>query len=1783
MTELSGYQLEPLQADGDYVLCRGRRSDEHATILVLVPVNPAGSLGRLQHEVSLAADLDPEWAARPLGLARHEGRTVLVLEDPGGEPLSRLVGGALDLGALLGIAIGVAAALHRVHERGLVHRDIKPGNVLVDPARGTARLTGFGLASRLPRERQAARPPEVIAGTLAYMSPEQTGRMNRSVDLRSDLYSLGVTLYELLTGALPFTASDAMELVHCHIARQPVAPDERVAAIPGPLAGIVMKLMAKTAEERYQSAGAVEADLRRCLDAWETSGHIAPFSLGSEDASDRLVVPEKLYGRQADIEALVAAFDRVVAEGGLEIVLVSGYPGVGKSSVVNELHKVVVAPHGLFASGKVDQHKRDIPYATLAEAFGELVRQILAASEAEVARWRAALREAVGQSGQLIVSLIPEVEFLIGKQAPIPTLAPEDAQDRFRRVFRRFLEVFARPEHPLALFLDDLQWLDVATLDLLEHVVTEPAVRHLLLVGAYRDNEVGPTHPLARRLEAMRRTGVRTREIRLAPLLLEDVNRLVADALRCDLEHAGPLAALMHEKAGGNPFFTIQFFTALADRGLVTFDRRARAWRWDVERIYALGLTDNVAELMVDRLSRLPPATQDALGQLACLGNVADLATLALVHGDDFGALHSALWPAVAIGLVLSSERGYTFLHDRVQEAAYSLVAADRKAQAHLRIGTLLAARMGPGELEEHIFEVVNQVNRAVALLVTPEERRDVAALNLLAGKRAKTANAHESASAYLATGRALLGDGAWEAEPTLTFELELHRAENEFLTGELAAADTRLALLSGRARDIADRAAVARLRIALQTTLDRSDRAVDVCLEYLRHVGIDWSPHPGDAEVEAEHERLWQRLAGRTVEELIDLPLMTDPMWRATLDLLTSVQGPAMFTDRNLLGLVAARMANLSLEHGHCDGSAFAYVWLGFVLGSRFGDYSNGFRFGRLGLDLVDRRGLDRFKPRVYLAFGQLVNPWVMHLGTSRDLLRRAFVAAREHGDLTYAAYGCTNLVTNLLGTGDPLADVEEEAANGLAFARQARFGLVAAFLTTQLGLVRSLRGRTAGLGSFTDGELVEQRLEDDLDADPRLAIAACWYWIRKLQARFHAGDYVAAVGAGRRAEKLLWSTPAQFEVAEYHFHDALARAALGRDEAEAIAAHLQQLEIWARSCPDNFAARAALVAAELARVEGRVLDAEERYEAAIRAARESGLVQIEALAHELGAAFWAARGFDAFAVTYLRSARTCYVAWGALGKVRQLDARHPHLVDDGGRALPVATAGELDVATVMKAAQILSGEIVLDRLIDKLMAIAIEHAGAQRGLLVLVRRGEATIAAEATMRGGVLAVSPPRQTGLAAELPGSALHYVMRTRAPVILDDATVPNRFSGDPYVRARQPRSVLLLPLLKQAELIGVLYLENNLAAYAFTPARMGVLTLLASQAAISLENAQLYADLQRVEAYLAEGQRLSQTGSFGWDVASGAVFWSDETFAIFAYDRAVVPSLERVAERTHPDDRERLRELVERVTRDGSDWIFDHRLLLPGGEVKSLRVTARAVRDRAGRLEYVGAVTDVTATRRAEEILQASLEEKEALLKEVHHRVKNNLQLISSLLNLQARSVDDPATAELFADSRNRVRSMALVHENLYRAGNFARVPMAAHIQSLCAQLARAYGLSGQPVELAVRVDDVQLILDRAIVCGLIVNELVSNALKHAFPGGRGGRIDVELRAGDGGRLQLSVADDGIGLSPRERDGTPGSLGLDLVDDLVGQLHGELALASGAGTRFTVSFGAESEE
>ena len=1422
---------------------------------------------------------------QPLALATLHGEMALVMADPGvgGEVLSRFLGRPMPLREFLPVATSLAECVGRLHGRGLIHRDIKPPHILLNPEMGRAWLAGFGLSLRAPRSRQGPDPPEVIAGTLAYMAPEQTGRVNRSIDSRSDLYSLGVIFYQMLTGSLPFHGETPMDLVHGHVARKPPSPSESVLAVPEAISRIVLKLLAKSGEDRYQTADGLAADLRSCAASLEMVGSVECFELGTSDLSTRLLPPETLYGRDEEIGELLATFDRIAKNGRAEVTLVAGYSGIGKSSVVNELHKALVPPRGLFASGKFDQYKRDIPYATIAEAFRGLVRGILVGPQGDLQRWRESLLASLGTDGRRVTDLIPELERIIGPQPAVPELPPRTAQNLFRRLFRDFIGVFAQPEHPLALFLDDLQWLDAGTLDLLEHLATDETLHHVLIVGAYRDNEVGPEHPLGRRIDAIRRAGTKVREIVLAPLREGDVARLTADTLRCEVERARPLARLIYEKTGGNPFFTIQFIHALGDEQLVVFDRGARAWAWDVERIRAKGFTESVVDLMVAKILRLPAPTLGALQQLACLGTSAPTTSLLLaVDGADESTIHDALAEAVRAGLVYGSAAGYTFLHDRIRQAAYELIAPSERASVHLRLGRLMLARTPSEHLSASSFEIANQLNRGLALMDASSERTALAELNLTAARRARNATAYSSALSYLIVSDSLLPSDRWDTVHDLAFAVAYHRAECELLTGALAAAGERLADLWDRARTIPDLGRVARQRATLYTALDDPARAIEAALSFLRRVGIEWSVTPGPEVVRAELGRVGEQLAGRSIASLVDLPVMTDTTWVTTMEVLVGMMIATMFIAPDLHMLVVGRAANVSLEHGNCEESCLAYIFLGTLLGGHFGDYRAGFEYGQLGLDLLAKHGWTRVEPAAYMVFGISVAPWTQGLRRARLVLERAVSLALKAGDVVSAMYSLSAALGFDVSTGQSLGELHAAAQSALDFMVKARLPGMVPMTMTRINLVRELRGMPTDHGRFGD----ERGFEQHIEADLRMAVAPCVHWIEKMHRTVVLEDFASALDAETKVRPLIWGIESLFNRAEFHFYGAMARAAqhdeLPAEERsghhDALIAHRDQLARWVKSCDQGtFAPRLALVEAEVERVDGRPWDALRLYERAIGLSREHELVHIEALASKRSAELCELHGLLSSAHAHLRNARYCYQHYEATAIVERLDRRHPKLKFDGPRVSGAtdtieANLDHVDLATVLRVSQVVSREILLDEVVRALMVTAVEHAGAERAVLALMRDGELRIEAEASTErlevNVVLCQSPVTPSAL----PESILQFVARTHENVVIDDARQPGEFSADPFFADARGRSVLAVPLLKQSKLIGVLYMENALATHVFTPSRFAMLRVVAAQAATSLDNARLYAGLLKMQSELAHMARVTTLGELAASIA-----------------------------------------------------------------------------------------------------------------------------------------------------------------------------------------------------------------------------------------------------------------------------------------------------------------------
>ncbi len=1339
---------------GKRVVCRAIRDRDRLPVIIKLcaaeyptPLETAG----LRREYELLQTLRIRGVPRAYGLEAHRDRLALVLEDAGGSTLKELIArGAIDLARFFDLALELARMVADIHRCGIIHKDINPNNVIVNPDTGQAWLTDFGIASRLAAEQQRhLQHPHLLEGTIAYMSPEQTGRMNRDLDYRSDLYSLGVTYYEMLTGRVPFESLDPLEVIHGHVAKSPVAPHLRDPAIPRLLSGLVMRLLAKSAEDRYQSAEGVVADLSRCRAAWNATGEIPDFALGQDDVRGRFVVPQRLYGREGEVRQLLEAFERV-ATGGTELVLVAGYSGIGKTSLIQEIHRSLAQRRGHFIAGKFDQLARDVPYAALAQAFQGLMRHLLAETDDQVAAWRDRLLGALGQSGQVIVDVIPALGHLIGPQPPVAPLGAAEAQNRFNRVFQQFLGTFAGRGQPLVLFLDDLQWADAATLSLLPLFLTNPEITGLLVIGAYRDNEVSSTHPLSHTIELLVTRGAPLSQLSLPPLGATHLAALLTDTIGGDAAVINQLSAIVLEKTGGNPFFVTQFLKSLHQDGHIAFDPGARGWRVDLAAIRTLRTTENVVDLMAARILRLGEPTQRALRLAACVGNAFDLATLARVSEATPDACARDLWPAVEQGLVLADEQSYgfapdladgrspeqrrfRFLHDRVQQAAYALIPEATKLQAHLTVGRLLLTQCDDPARPEWLFDVVNQLNYAAALMDDPAERLRLAELDLAAGRKAKRSAAFPSALGYFSAGTNLLPADAWARQHDLAFALHLERAEAEYLTGHLDEAERSYAMLLERAATPLEQVEVYVLMINQYETNARYHDAVRAALAGLRLCGVDLPEDRAGqrAALEADMAAIEHRLGGRPVGAMLELPRLEDPVIRNAIKLLMNLWAPAYISGQtDLSDLTGARMVSLSLEHGNCEESAYGYVAFAMTVGWRLGEYAQGQEFGQLAIALNQRLADLRLRAKVHHRFAALVNPWRRPFASCFPHAREAMRAGLESGDLMVAGYALFQQSWYGMHLEPDLAGFLEKYEPSVDFLVRMQVRAYSEVQKMILHWALALQGRTEAPTSLTGPRFSEAAYLETLGLS---GLFGSWYVTLKLEllGTFGRPDQVRA--AAEEWEPIAEVFSSSIWPAMFAFRHALAICAWlpgapaeQRPEAEAKLDQLaERFRIWADNAPENFRHRYLLILAEIARVRGQAGEAFAGYEAALEEAQKQPSPRHRALVNELYGEFWLERQQPAVAAVFLREAHYGYQQWGALAKVADLERRYHELLgtrppagEPGLRAAQTTHTQDsaLDLHTVIKLAQALASEIDLEQLLGRLMRVAIEHTGAER-----------------------------------------------------------------------------------------------------------------------------------------------------------------------------------------------------------------------------------------------------------------------------------------------------------------------------------------------------------------------------------------------------------------------------------------------------------------------------------
>ncbi|WP_305857205.1 response regulator [Balneatrix alpica] len=1504
MVSVPGYQFAQKIHEGRHSLIyQGTRiSDGEPVIMkVLKHEYPTPEQRKqFQREFAISRRLHDSGAViKVLDLLPYDNTLVMVTEDIGGHALAETLQArrpSVEEG--LELALKIVEALGKIHQAQVTHNDLNPRNIIWNPATQELRLADFGVASELSLEVPLVTNLNHLIGSLPYMAPEHTGRVNRVLDYRADYYSLGVTLYELFSGQLPFTSHDPMTLVHSHLAITPAAPQQWNPTIPNALGAIILKLMAKAPEERYQSLYGLKVDLLEAKRQLQAAGTVTDFALASKDVATQLLQPQHLYGREAMLEHLQQEF-QLVSQGSCRLVMISGYSGVGKTALVTAMQKPILAKRGRFLSGKFDQLKRDIPYLAFQQLGGELLQSILSEDEQEVSLWRDRLQQALGNNAKLITDLLPELALLLPDSTEVPPLPPTEAQNRFHYVVQQFIRCFCSADHPLVICLDDLQWASSASLKLIEVLITDPQLHHLLILGTYRVNEVDSRHPLQQLIHQLEEHQHAPRVLELGPLALENVQQLVADTLHSSKVEIAPLAQLCFEKTLGNPFFLNQLLQTLVKDKLIYCDQEAGQWRWDLTGIRDWDVSANVVDLMTRKIRQLSPAAQQVLQLAACIGNRFELATLAHLLKQQqlpLSTLEECLRAGVLVPLdsqfyleenlqqVKDPHSQFRFLHDQIQQAAYGLLAEQQRAEAHLCIGRYLQSQAQAGT--EALFTLTNHLNAARSLLDQQAERIALVQLNLAATLKAKRSSAFEPALHFSQTGMDMLTSTDWQQHYSLCFDLHLQRAECEHLCGQTEAAYAFCQQALTHAANELDKAGVYSLLTQLYSTHGRFHDALQIACTAIRQLGEDWPEEPAaiEAKMAQETSKIETYLANHPVANLLTLPAMQDAKAQMLHLLYCQLWPAALNVNLPMSTLAVVKMVSLAIESGNSPISPFGYANYGTLLSAFFGRYQQGYEFGQLAVDLVERSHNLPFKCKVYTMFAVTNSPWSSHLPSNIPLLQTALQAGLKTGDKIWIGYSAFHILKHRQHAGTHLGTLALECEHYRPLLEQIGDPNT---LEVHRILVKSIQVLQRTPPQGIDWEAEGQAETDFVSTMQTGGRVLClnYYQYNKMQAAYLLGDYSTALHWSEEAEATLAATFGWFSIAEHAYYQALILAKLypaANTETQALywqrmQANLSKLQTWAAHCPQNFAHKALLVAAELARLQHQAEQAMDYYDQAIESAQQQGFSQHLAEANELAALFWLSLGKHKVARTYMLDAHNAYLQWGAQGKLHLLEQSYPqwllrnpeqpgslgsfssHVLFSEYGSVSAKQGASLDMMAVLKALQIISTELALDQLQYKLVRTLMEEAGAQAGALVLLREGRCYLEAYGNLDEDWVKVCQGISLNLSENeqgqypLPTSLLAYSLRTRKPVILDEALAHPQFGQDRYIQQQQPRSLLCQPIMRQDTLLGLLYLENNHIDAAFTPQRLHLLSILAAQAAISIEHALLYATLeQRVD-------------------------------------------------------------------------------------------------------------------------------------------------------------------------------------------------------------------------------------------------------------------------------------------------------------------------------------------
>ena len=1627
MITIPGYKaISSLYESQKSSVYRALRNEDKLPVILKVLNNdyPAqDERARYKQEYEITHNTGIDGVIRSYGLENYNNTPVIIFEDFGASSLEILIKDKIfTLSEILLITARVAGILGNIHAANIIHKDINTSNIILNPQTGQLKIIDFGISTILSCENPIITNPNVLEGTLPYVSPEQTGRMNRCIDYRSDFYSLGVTLYELLTRNLPFNFTDPFELVYSHIARQAKPPCTY--DIPLPLSDIVMKLMAKNAEDRYQSASGIKSDLEECLKQLKETGTIYPFTLALRDVPDMFHLSQKLYGREKEIEILLNTFEKV-RHGGCEMMLVTGYSGIGKTSLVKELYKPITCHHGYFTSGKFENFQL-IPYSALVNAFRELIKQILSESDTSILKWKENLLSAMKPNAQVIIDVIPEVELIVGHQSPVKILGPVESQNRFRMVFQNFIQVFCQTGYPLVIFLDDLQWADLDSLKLIELIMTDKETCYLFFIGAYRDNEVNAAHPLMITLEKIRKEGVFINQITLDALRIEHINQLLADSLYTDVKTVLPLGNLLAKKTLGNPFFIDIFLKSLYSEKFLIFNPEIRSWEWDMEKILKFGVTDNVVDLLTDKIKKLNGDTQEVLKLAVCTGNQFNLNLLSDVYKKSIEETETKLFEAVMEGFLIiikytlyGSEKkiNYKFSHDRIQQAVYSLIEASEKKAIHYRIGHILLQNTSSRNLEQEIFNIVNQLDLCIDLIKSREEMINLAGLNLIAGKKARASMAYESALKYLKTGINLLSEDRWVSYYELTLSLYTEAAEAAYLGSDYEEMELLSNMVIDNGKTILDKVKVYEVKILACQTENKIFEAIDIALSVLRLLGVKLPAKPGSFHMVLGLIKTNLALMGKRIEDLIDLPEMKEPVKLASMNILSSLSAIIRAIIPELLPLIAFKMINLSVKYGNAPASACAYASYGICLGMILGRMDEGYRFSQLALNLLERFDAKEVKTKTLFFVNILKTNKESFRSVSKYYLE-IYQSGLETGDWEHGGLSLILYCQLLYFSGQELTEVDSEMKKYSHIAGQAKQIKYLYAINLYRQIVLKLMNKDDG----TVSEIIDDDrfLEMIKTTNHQLGIFNIYF--RKLLYYYLFSEYEKAIEYVEKTEKYLGLVKGLFYGPLFYFYSSLIRLAYyGKNNAEKkvimkkVSYYQKIMKKQGKICPVNYLHKFFLVEAEKMRVLGQDTRAMDFYDRSISLAGEHKYINEEAIAQELAAKFYLAKGKINIAKTYMNDARYSYIKWGAMAKVKDLDEKYPQLlvkapatpqsISRDSNLIITFTSdrhGEiLDLESVIKASQAISGEIVSGNLLKKLMEIVIENAGGEKGFLILNKDGKLVVEAYVSDCKEKIVFPGSVPVKDCKDLSEAIVNYVERTRENVILNDASQEGIFTHDIYVRERQPRSILCIPVISHGELLGILYLENNQTRGVFTSARVEILKILSSQAAISIENARFYSRLEESERkyrsiFENAIEGIFQAGSDGHFITANLALAQ-----ILGYSTP-----EELLNKEHLDfiKLEHFREIIKK---QGFIKDFEYKIR---NIIVSINI--HEVRDEnQNLLYYEGMVEDITRKKEAEQLkiekdtAEAASHAKSEFLGIVAHDLRNPLGVITSSLEL----------------------------------------------------------------------------------------------------------------------------------------------------------------------------------